>query len=127
MTGNSDPKIKNFQDRAVEWSAEADGLDDSVVLYRFIEASIEVARAAGATPDQCHHLVDLVWDRKTVVLKQGIGATTLSLALLAETLGQDYDMARWEELRRVRGRHILNKIDTKRGLTLHKVQPDLGV
>lgn len=70
-------------------------------MMRFLEEAIELAQAVGLEQADADALVRYVYGRPVGELRQEIGGTMVSFAVLAEVLLEDIGAAATEELRRV--------------------------
>ena len=94
--------MKSFQGRAAKWLDECFGLewrtDRQERLHRFIEEAIELAQAAGASPEEIHALIDYVFERPSHKVAKEVGGVLVTLAGLCEIAGIDMSRAGDDEL-----------------------------
>jgi NTP pyrophosphatase (non-canonical NTP hydrolase) len=69
--------------------------------HRFLEESLELVQACGATKAECLELVDYVYGRETGVSFQEVGGVLITLAALCNAQNIEMQSAGNEELRRV--------------------------
>lgn len=90
----------SFQERVGRWVLACFGAEAAYDVdernHRFIEESLELVQACGATASECHQLVDYVYGRTTGKKYQEIGGVMLTLAALC--LAQRLDMNHCGEL-----------------------------
>src|SRR5271156_6766463 len=86
--------VLSFQNRVAPWmqlcfgpTISADTVERN---HRFIEEALELAQACGAPRDDCHQLVDYVFNRPVGVNEQEVGGVMVTLAALC--LAQSLDM-----------------------------------
>ena len=93
-----------FQDRVQPWMLECFGKEiasDSVERnHRFIEESLELVQACGATARECHQLVDYVFGRPAGEKDQEVGGVMVTLAALCLAQGLGMHEAGERELER---------------------------
>ena len=105
-----------FQDRIQPWMLECFGpeiaADPVERNHRFIEESLELVQACGATADECHQLVDYVFGRPQGEIDQEVGGVMVTLAALC--LAHDLDMHEsgerelhdiWTKVDQIRAKH----------------------
>ena len=97
--------MDRFQDRVMQWAVECFGpiipLDKTERSHRFIEEALELVQSCGLSADECHQLVDYVFDRPVGEKSQEAGGTFLTLAALCAAQGLDMDLCAETELERV--------------------------
>ncbi len=102
-----------FQERVKEWLLACFGpviASDKIERnHRFLEESLELVQACGATRDECLQLVDYVYSRPIGDRKQEVGGVLNTLAALCYTYDIDMNDAGEAEMQRV-----WNKIDVIR-------------
>lgn len=69
--------------------------------YRFLEEAIELVQSCGGTAEDCHQLVDYVFNRPVGESHQEVGGVMITLAALCEAQGLDMDAGGTDELARV--------------------------
>jgi len=78
-----------FQDEVMDWAVECFGpdipFDKSERSHRFIEEALELVQACDITADECHQLVDYVFNRPVGKKSQEVGGVVLTLAALCST------------------------------------------
>lgn len=86
----------SFQARVSMWMLRCFGPEiscDKVERnHRFIEESLELVQACGATASECHQLVDYVFGRPVGQPRQEVGGVMVTLAALCTA--HDFDMER---------------------------------
>jgi len=88
------PIAVSFQDRVQPWLQECFGPEISGDAqernHRFLEESLELVQACGATASEAHQLVDYVYGRPVGEKSQEVGGVMVTLAALC--LAQHLDM-----------------------------------
>jgi len=94
--------LASFQDRVAPWVVACFGpeaaLDADERNHRFLEESIELAQACGATVDQVKAMVDYVYSRTAGKVAQEAGGVLTTLAALCEAQHIDMHAAAEAEL-----------------------------
>jgi hypothetical protein len=98
----SPKNLATFQERVGRWVIECFGpdvaLDAEERNYRFLEESIELAQACGATADQVKNMVDYVYSRPAGQVAQEAGGALVTLAALCQAQHIDMQAAAEAEL-----------------------------
>lgn len=96
---------KDFQTRVGIWMMECfdaetcrDGVERN---HRFLEESLELVQSLDCTRDDCHALVDYVYNRNRGQPVQEMGGVMVTLAALALARSMSMEEAGETELRRV--------------------------
>ena len=91
-----------FQARVAPWITACFGEqlanDPAERNHRFLEESLELAQACGATAAEAHRIVDYVFGRDTGDKAQEIGGVMVTLAALCQAQGLDMHEAGEREL-----------------------------
>jgi NTP pyrophosphatase (non-canonical NTP hydrolase) len=115
--------FKSYQDHAKSWAVhcfgESAATDAVERRQRFQEEAIELVQATGGTLWETIQLAKYVYGRPVGRVKQEVGGTLLTLALLCESIGIDMNNAGAEELARVWRK--IDKIQAKQA-----AKPKLG-
>ena len=94
-----------FQNQVHDWMLACFGekiADDTVERnHRFLEESLELAQACGATASECHQLVDYVFGRKVGEEHQEVGGVMVTLAALCNARNLDMEQGGDDELIRI--------------------------
>jgi NTP pyrophosphatase (non-canonical NTP hydrolase) len=77
---------------------------------RFFEEATELVQVTGLTREQCHELVDYVYNRPVGQLHQEIGGVMVCLAALSERLDENMGVAFLDEIERVHKPEIIEKV-----------------
>jgi len=92
----------SFQSRVQPWMNACFGAelaaDHAERNHRFLEESLELAQACGATAGEAHQLVDYVFGREAGDKKQEVGGVMVTLAALCLAHELDMHGASEEEL-----------------------------
>lgn len=95
-----------YQARVHDWMlacfGEVIASDKTERNHRFIEEALELAQSLGCTRDECHQLVDYVFDRPIGEPHQELGGVAVTMAALATASGLDVVQAAEDELQRCR-------------------------
>jgi len=107
---------KSFQNRVQPWMLECFGpkiaADTTERNHRFLEETLELAQACGATASECHQMVDYVFGRAIGEKNQEVGGVMVTLAALC--LAHDVDMHTagdqelsdiWTKIDQIRAKH----------------------
>jgi hypothetical protein len=121
-------KKATFQDNVQSWVVECFGADIASDRTernsRFSEESLELLQACGATAEDCHRMVDYVFNRPAGEPEQEAGGVMVTLASLC--LANDLDMheAGERELANIRTRidairakHQAKPVELRKSLT----------
>lgn len=96
---------ERFQSRVAPWMQACFGPEISADIpernHRFIEESLELVQAGGATRSECHQLVDYVYGRPAGEPGQEVGGVMVTLAALCLARGIDMHECGERELARV--------------------------
>ncbi len=94
-----------FQDRVQPWMMACFGSiisgDREERNHRFLEESLELVQACGATQSEAHQLVDYVYGRPVGEKSQEVGGVMVTLAALCLAQGLDMSAAAETELARI--------------------------
>ncbi|WP_295993198.1 hypothetical protein [Rugamonas sp.] len=94
--------LATFQQRVAPWVVACFGpqaaLDGEERNHRFLEESIELAQACGATAEQVKAMVDYVYSRPAGKVEQEAGGVLVTLAALCEARKVDIHAAAETEL-----------------------------
>lgn len=105
----------SFQDRVWPWLLECFGeeiaRDRQERNHRFMEESLELVQACGATASEAHQLVDYVFSRPEGDPPQEVGGVMVTLAALCLAHGMDMHTLGERELHRIWG--LTEKIRAK--------------
>ena len=98
---------RDSRQRAIyEWALETFGdvaASHRERALRFLEEALELVQAAGLEFDDIHQLACHVYDKSSGDLRIEMGAASLTLVCLAESLGLSADACEINEFARVRG------------------------
>lgn len=104
-TGEPKAERQLFQRRVQPWMQACFGAaisaDTDERNHRFLEESIELVQACGATREAAHQLVDYVFDRPVGEKSQEVGGVMVTLAALCLAQELDMDNAADVELARI--------------------------
>jgi hypothetical protein len=108
----------NYQQRVQQWCVQAFGLTKANDVlerqWRFIEESLELVQSLGEmTQEDCHKLVDYVFNRPPGDPNQELGGTMVTLAAMCTPLGLDMDAEGNRELDRINAKPVMDKIRAK--------------
>jgi hypothetical protein len=112
-----------FQQRAHAWAEMCFGR--AIVAnvrercYRFLEEALELVQSKDCTREECHRLVDYVFDRPVGKPHQKLGGVMVCLGVLAEEKGMHMTQHGSNELKRCWNN--MEKIRAK-----HLAKPDFG-
>jgi hypothetical protein len=105
----------NFQSSVKSWMAacfsEQICQDKAERNHRFLEESLELVQSLGCSREDCHALVDYVYNRKVGQPVQEVGGVMVTLAALCLSQKMDMHEAGWMELTRIWG--CIEKIRAK--------------
>lgn len=94
-----------YQERVYEWSKTCFGTEiakDKVERnHRFLEEALELVQACDITKEECHQLVEYVFNRDIGEKEQEVGGVMTTLAALCNAQGIDMEDAAETELSRV--------------------------
>lgn len=97
--------MRNFQAKVRGWMLACFGPeisnDHEERNHRFIEEALELAQACGANSDDCHRLVDYVFNRPKGEKHQEVGGVAVTLSALCSAHGIDLENASHEEVNRI--------------------------
>lgn len=97
--------VEPFQQRVQPWMVECFGpeiaADTQERNHRFLEESLELVQACGATQSEAHQLVDYVYGRPVGDKHQEVGGVMVTLAALCLAQGLDMHQAGETELARI--------------------------
>jgi len=114
-----DIDIRRYQAEVAEWLVKCFGIEiaaDTVERnQRFMEEAVELVQACGGTREDCHMLVDYVFDRPVGEPEQEVGGVMVTLASLCFANNLHMDKCGRKELVRV-----WNKQDEIREKQRHK-------
>ena len=115
--------MSQFQTEAFAWATACFGeqaaLDQTERRHRFLEEALELFQSAGGTTQEVAELANYVFARPVGDPVQELGGTSVTLALLAQSLGFDSEETAWLEL--VRCRVNINRIRAKQAF-----KPEIG-
>lgn len=96
---------ESFQSRVLPWLlvcfGERIAADTTERNHRFLEESLELVQACGATQSEAHQLVDYVYGRPVGDKPQEVGGVMVTLAALCLAQGVDMHAAGEGELARI--------------------------
>lgn len=111
------PAAETFQSRVQPWMMDCFGpeisADHRERNQRFLEESLELVQACGATASEAHQLVDYVFGRPAGDPPQELGGVMVTLAALCLAHGLDMHAAGDIELDRICDPDIRDKIRAK--------------
>lgn len=119
--------MKSYQERVGDWMQQCFGpeisSDRTERVFRFLEESLELAQALGASKKEAELLVSYVFGRPTGEYPQEIGCVMVSLAALCNAAHADLDRAAEMELARccantecIRARHAAKPVGIRTSL-----------
>lgn len=77
---------------------------------RFLEEALELVQVTGLSKDQCHDLVNYVYNRPTGELPQELGGVMVTLAALSERMDQNLAECLLREVDRIHKPSIIEKV-----------------
>lgn len=124
-----------YQQRVNDWMQKCFGPDISSDKternFRFLEESLELAQANGATKDEALRLVDYVYERERGNVYQEVGGVLVTLAALCNAIGMNLSSAGlaeltrcWSKIDNIRAKHQSKPSDIRSPLPGAMKTPD---
>ncbi|MDW9491720.1 hypothetical protein [Sinorhizobium meliloti] len=114
-----------FQSKVGQWIVDCFGEEVAKSQdernHRFLEEALELVQSLGATKQECHDLVEYVFDREKGEPAQEVGGVTVCLAALCNAAGLDMEACADSELNRIDNDETKAKIREK-----HAGKPKFG-
>lgn len=122
---NCEIRRQTFQASVADWILSTFGEEIAKSRdernHRFLEEALELVQSLGATKQECHDLVDYVFNRAEGEPAQEVGGVVVCLAALCNAAGLDMLECSLAELDRIDDALIMDKIKQK-----HKGKPKFG-